>query len=48
MYDYGARNYDASIGRWMNMDAMSEKFFGASNYAYVLNSPDSADMSTQR
>jgi RHS repeat-associated protein len=39
MYDYGARNYDPALGRWMNMDPMAEKYFGASPYNYVLNSP---------
>jgi uncharacterized protein RhaS with RHS repeats len=42
MYDYGARNYDPAIGRWMNMDPLSEKYFEASPYAYVLNNPINA------
>ena len=42
MYDYGARNYDPALGRWMNMDPMAEKYFGASPYNYVLNSPVNA------
>ncbi|WP_394332867.1 RHS repeat-associated core domain-containing protein [Flavobacterium seoulense] len=24
MYDYGARNYDPALGRWVNLDALSE------------------------
>ncbi len=38
-YDYGARNYDPAIGRWMNMDVLSEKYPNISNYAYVPNMP---------
>ena len=38
-HDYGARNYDASLGRWMNIDP---KFWLCSPYlpyVYVGNSP---------
>jgi len=34
-YDYGARNYDPAIGRWMNLDALSEKYYHISPYIYV-------------
>ena len=38
-YDYGARNYDASLGRWMSIDPLSELYDDNSSYAYVLNNP---------
>jgi RHS repeat-associated protein len=39
MYDYGARNYDPALGRWMNIDPLAEKYFKSSPFAYVNNSP---------
>ncbi len=39
MYDYGARNYDPAIGRFMNMDALSDRYVGLSNYSYTYNNP---------
>src|SRR5690554_1442765 len=42
LYDFGARNYDAAIGRWFNMDPLAEKYLGISTYAYVANSPINA------
>jgi RHS repeat-associated protein len=38
-YDYGARHYDAVIGRWHAVDPSSEKYYGCSPYTYCKNSP---------
>lgn len=38
-YDYGARNYDPTIGRWMNIDALAEKAPGITPFRYGFNNP---------
>ena len=37
--DYGARMYDAELGRWFSVDPMSEAYYSSSSYNYCANSP---------
>ena len=37
--DYGARMYDAPLGRWFNVDLLCEKYYSLSPYVYCGNSP---------
>ena len=37
--DYGARMYDASVGRWNGVDALAEKYGAWSPFNYTLGNP---------
>jgi RHS repeat-associated protein len=37
--DFGARNYDPSIGRWMNLDPLAEIAYDRTPYHFVSNNP---------
>ena len=39
LYDYGARQYDAALGRFTTVDAMAESYYIVSPYAYCGNNP---------
>lgn len=38
-YDYSARMYDATLGRFTTVDPMVEKYYSMSPYAYCANNP---------
>lgn len=39
MYDYGAKNYDPALGRWMSIDLLAEMYRRYTPYAYAVNNP---------
>lgn len=38
-YDYGAREYDAALGRWYGIDPLAENYYQESPYTYCENDP---------
>jgi len=38
-YDFGARQYDSRLGRWLSRDPLAAKYSSLSPYTFVANSP---------
>jgi len=38
-YDFGARNYNPALGRWMNIDPLSARYDSNSPYNFTINNP---------
>lgn len=41
-YDYGARFYDAQLGRWQKINGKAEMYQNITPYAYTANQPTNA------
>ncbi|MDD4727448.1 MAG: M91 family zinc metallopeptidase [Dysgonamonadaceae bacterium] len=39
LFDYGARHYDAAVGRWGTIDRFAEKYASLTPYHYAANNP---------
>ena len=39
LYDYGARHYDAALGRFTTVDPSAENYYSTSPFTYCLNNP---------
>lgn len=39
LYDFGARNYDPALGRWMNVDPMAHERESLTSYNFCSNNP---------
>ena len=38
-YDYGARHYDTTLGRWFVVDPLAEDYYSWNPYIYCINNP---------
>jgi uncharacterized protein RhaS with RHS repeats len=39
LYDYGARWYDAALGRWGQVDPLAEEYYSLTPFGYTVNNP---------